>query len=238
MLAVCAALLLAGCGEQPRGSGARQVAAGTDKGDPAGDRGGRGTDGAAPGEDAGRNLVPAGYGGRYRVHATVLQSPDHGPQLCDAVMESWPPQCSGPDIVGWTWDGVTSDTGSGTTWGTYRLVGTWDGTRFTLTEPARDAAGNGPGSDVPAPGAGHDGGSEPDRGRTADRPSAGAHSHAELLRIQRELHRDHPDLLSSEVRDGEVAAHVRVATEELRGELDRRYGAGTVVLHGWLTPID
>jgi hypothetical protein len=73
---------------------------------------------------------------RYEVAATVLESPEHGPQLCGAVEESLPPQCGGPDIVGWDWETVEAESVSGTTWGEYVLVGTWDGERFTLTEPA------------------------------------------------------------------------------------------------------
>lgn len=74
---------------------------------------------------------------RYRLSATVLESPGHGPQLCHAVAESYPPQCSGPDVVGWDWAAVEGEeTASGTTWGVYEVTGTWDGTRLTLTEPA------------------------------------------------------------------------------------------------------
>jgi hypothetical protein len=73
---------------------------------------------------------------RYEVAATVLESPEHGPQLCGAVEESLPPQCGGPDIVGWDWEAVEAESVSGTTWGEYVLVGTWDGERFTLTGPA------------------------------------------------------------------------------------------------------
>lgn len=73
---------------------------------------------------------------RYRVSATVLESPGHGPQLCQAVAESYPPQCSGPDVVGWDWATAEGEeTASGTTWGAYEVTGTWDGTRLTLTEP-------------------------------------------------------------------------------------------------------
>lgn len=74
---------------------------------------------------------------RYQVTATVLQSPRHGPQLCAAVQTSLPPQCGGPDIVGWDWSKVQAESRNGTTWGEYHLVGTYDGKRFTLTEPAK-----------------------------------------------------------------------------------------------------
>lgn len=77
---------------------------------------------------------PAGQ--RYTATATVLESPDHGPQLCAGTLDSYPPQCGGPDIVGWDWDAVPEkESASGTTWGTYTVVGTWDGTALTLTEP-------------------------------------------------------------------------------------------------------
>jgi hypothetical protein len=76
---------------------------------------------------------------RYEADATVLESADHGPQLClGGVMESYPPQCGGPDIVGWDWAAVAEkESASGTTWGTYHVVGTLADGTFTLTEPAR-----------------------------------------------------------------------------------------------------
>jgi hypothetical protein len=85
---------------------------------------------------SGQNLVEPGYTGRFRVRATVLESPHHGPQLCDAVAQSNPPQCGGPDIVGWDWSTVTADSSYGTTWGFYVVTGTWDRARmrFMLTE--------------------------------------------------------------------------------------------------------
>jgi hypothetical protein len=33
--------------------------------------------------------------GTYAVSATVLESPGHGAQLCNAVQDSYPPQCGG-----------------------------------------------------------------------------------------------------------------------------------------------
>jgi len=80
--------------------------------------------------------APSPGGQRYTVTTTVLESPEHGPQLCFGVEDSYPPQCSGPDVVGWDWDAAPSrESANGTTWGEYSLVGTWDGAAFTLTEP-------------------------------------------------------------------------------------------------------
>jgi hypothetical protein len=83
------------------------------------------------------NLVRDGYTGRFRIAATVLQNASHGPQLCVSVAESLPPQCGGPDIVGWAWDGLKHESAAGTTWGQYLITGTFDGHTFTLTEPAK-----------------------------------------------------------------------------------------------------
>lgn len=83
------------------------------------------------------NLVPDGYVGRFRIAATVLENEHHGPQLCVAVAESLPPQCGGPDISGWVWNGVKHESASRTKWGTYLVTGTFDGRTFKLTGPAK-----------------------------------------------------------------------------------------------------
>jgi len=74
---------------------------------------------------------------RYRASTTILESVEHGPQLCfGGVAESFPPQCGGPDLVGWSWDAVgDEESESGTTWTEATVVGTYDGRTFTLTEP-------------------------------------------------------------------------------------------------------
>ncbi|MFG6194680.1 hypothetical protein [Nonomuraea sp. JJY05] len=72
---------------------------------------------------------------RYEANLTVLEGGGHGPQLCMMVMESLPPQCGGPDVVGWDWNKVDHESQGGVKWGEYRVVGTWDGSRLTLTEP-------------------------------------------------------------------------------------------------------
>jgi len=73
---------------------------------------------------------------RIDVIATVLQAAGRGPELCTGpIAESYPPQCSGRPIVGWKWDEVDGEqSASGTTWGVYRVRGTWDGKQLTLTE--------------------------------------------------------------------------------------------------------
>ncbi|MFG3308899.1 hypothetical protein [Streptomyces wuyuanensis] len=75
----------------------------------------------------------------HAVTTTVLESASLGPRICSAVLTTMPPTCGGPDVIGWDWSAVTSKSAGGTRWGTYHLTGTWDGTRFTLTAPARTA---------------------------------------------------------------------------------------------------
>lgn len=67
----------------------------------------------------------------------ILQKGDDPPVVClGGVDESYPPQCSGPELVGLDWADVPeTETASGVTWGEARVVGTYDGSTFTLTEP-------------------------------------------------------------------------------------------------------
>ena len=68
---------------------------------------------------------------------TVLESPEHGPELClCGVAESFPPQCGGVPLRGWDWAEVQDEqSANGTTWGSYSVTGGYDGSTLTLTEP-------------------------------------------------------------------------------------------------------
>ncbi|MDT0344625.1 hypothetical protein [Streptomyces litchfieldiae] len=198
-------LLLAACGEE--GDGSRTVPPAADSPPPA----------------AGQEEPQL-----YQVTATVLESGDHGPQLCHSVMESLPPQCGGPDITNWDWSAVEAETANGTTWGMYALTGTWDGERFTLTEPAA----------APDPGAGGPEVVEPDDSAPLPEDPAGL-AHDELLSIQTELTENYPEILSSwpDEEHGVLRAEVVASTPELEESLEQRFGAGAVVLTDWLRPV-
>ena len=75
----------------------------------------------------------------YSVERTVIGAPSHGPRLCFGVEFSLPPQCgSGLDLIDWKWSRVKGEESTGgTTWGTYRIVGRYDGTRITVTDVGR-----------------------------------------------------------------------------------------------------
>lgn len=92
-------------------------------------------------------------GALFEANATVLESPGHGPALCvGAILTSLPPQCGDVPLTIWDWDWVEGETRSaGTTWGgNYRVVGTYDGERFTPTERPTLAVDDRP-SEPPAP---------------------------------------------------------------------------------------
>jgi len=91
------------------------------------------------GTDRPPRVVPDGYTGTLRGSFTVLESPDHGPQLCSSVMESLPPQCAGPDIAGWQWNDTVHESARGTIWGEFEVTGRYVDGVFTMTQPARPA---------------------------------------------------------------------------------------------------
>lgn len=83
--------------------------------------------------------------GLYEVTATVLESEKHGPKLClGFIALSNPPQCGDVALENWDWDRVEGEKhgdgsawGAGmTTWGQYRLTGTYDGDVFTVVTSA------------------------------------------------------------------------------------------------------
>ena len=71
--------------------------------------------------------------------ATVMDT--GSPELClGPVAESYPPQCSGPPIEGWSWKdqrGVFEKSGD-VRWGLFSVQGTWDGRPFTVTSATCD----------------------------------------------------------------------------------------------------
>jgi hypothetical protein len=83
---------------------------------------------------------PESYGGVYRATGLVLEDADHGPQLCRTVGLSMPPRCGGPDVIGWSWDGLEHSDVGGVRYGSFEIVGTYDGRRITLTSPPRPPA--------------------------------------------------------------------------------------------------
>ena len=88
-----------------------------------------------PGPPAASPTVPLAATGPVRTVTTVLDDGD-GPVLClSGMADSRPPQCDGPAVADWNWaDHPEAESAGGARWGSYVLVGRWDGTTFTSTE--------------------------------------------------------------------------------------------------------
>jgi len=158
--------------------------------------------------------------------ATVLQEGDGPPELClGGVAESLPPQCGGPEIVGWDWDAVESDSASGTTWGEYAVEGTWDGETFHLTEAAA-APDEWPGS--------------PDDPRL-DPDNAGAIGpdtpESEADELQNEVF-DDLDSLTGWIENGYVWVTVVYDDGSIQRYADDKYGADTVAVQSALRDVE
>jgi hypothetical protein len=89
------------------------------------------------GDDAPPPTVPAPDPEQlYEVDGIVLEDSSHGPELClGGVALSLPPQCGGVPLANWDWDAVDgAQSGSGTTWGDFHVVGTYADGVLTVTE--------------------------------------------------------------------------------------------------------
>ncbi|MBB6627083.1 hypothetical protein H5V45_07085 [Nocardioides sp. KIGAM211] len=105
--------------------------------DPAGDPSGSPTGSAAAPDDGRPTEVPAADGPvATRTIVTVMDTGEGLPQLClGAVAESYPPQCGGPELRGWSWadqQGVFEHQGD-VRWGMFVVTGTFDGTAMDVT---------------------------------------------------------------------------------------------------------
>lgn len=158
---------------------------------------------------------------------TVLEQ-DAMPMLClGAIAESYPPQCSGPPVVGWDWAAVDGEeTASGVTWGAYAVWGDWDGETFTVTREPILAALYDPMVDPSAP----------DPWDETRPPGALPRSEAEL--VQAELDAALPGLRSSAFVNGRVVVDVMFDDGTLQSSVDERYGDDAVVVISSLKPAD
>lgn len=179
----------------------------------AGSSGGSPTESTPPTADARTEVIGQG---------TVIQVGDAGPELClGPIAQSYPPQCSGPTVLGWDWASVDqSETAGGVRWGTYAVFGTWDGTSLTTTQDA-------------IPLALYDAMPIEDPRRDGSRP--GSTDEAELARIQSELTLpESTPALGSYVAHGYLFVDVIFDDGTVQGLLDEQYGPEVVVVESAL----
>ncbi|MHA7209121.1 hypothetical protein [Arthrobacter sp. MDT1-65] len=188
-----------------------------------------GNPGGTPG-DAPRAVDPAGASaagtpaadGEVIGQGTVLQGGDAPPEFClGGVMESWPPQCSGPPILDWDW-GLAggSESAAGVTWGAYAVTGTWDGSAFTRTG-------------VPVPLSLYD-------AMPFDDPLAGRQGATAPHDLERILQEVQPgpegSALTAGIDRGFVVVTVVYDDGTVQARMDARYGADVVVVLSALRP--
>jgi hypothetical protein len=187
---------------------------------------------ADPGD--GGDVVPGGAGSPQPIAApgevvgqgTVLQIDGEDAQFCiGGVMESYPPQCSGPVIVGWEWpDDGMYESANGVTWGTYALFGTWDGVQLTPTQPPIPLALYDPMKEDPDP--------------RADPANAGDNSEDLLLRIQQELSTwTDVVVLTSYPENGYLWVSVDYDDGTIQSYLDEVYGPDVVIVQSVLRDV-
>jgi hypothetical protein len=157
---------------------------------------------------------------------TVLQVEGEPVNLClGAVMESYPPQCSGPEVVGWEWAAVDGkESASGVTWGTYAVQGTWDGMRLTVTQPPIMLALYDPMMTPPDP--------------KRDPANQGKTAEAALLSIQEEVHElAAVEVLTSSAENGYLFLGVVYDDGQLQRYFDALYGPDVIAVESALRPV-
>ncbi|WP_194398307.1 hypothetical protein [Microbacterium atlanticum] len=160
-------------------------------------------------------VSPVPPAGEVTAVGTVLDTAGDAELCLGPVAESYPPQCTGVPLEGWTWEGVDGAESSGeVTWGAYAVQGTFDGESFTVTQPPVMLALY----DPMAP-------EDP----TGGEPGAG--DDETLARIQEEL----PDrlgssYLSSYPQDGRLWVDVVWDDGTWQDAADREFGADVVLI--------
>jgi hypothetical protein len=135
------------------------------------------------------------------------------------VAESYPPQCQGLALDGWDWKQHRGevDNAGGVRFGSFAIIGTFDGTTLTY----RSAVSGAVYDPMPWP--------QPTSGADSD------HSQAELEAIATELN-ELPGALSTMPGDNLVVVDVVHDDGTLQEWVDATYGDGLVFVHSALAP--
>lgn len=176
-----------------------------------------------PAGEGPESAQPAPPDGRVIATGTVLDVAGDV-QLClGAVAESYPPQCSGVPLDDWTWDGVDgAETSGDTTWGAYAVYATYDGERFTRTDPPILLA-----LFDPVPSEDPTGGTE------------GASSEDELARVQDDIaERFRGEALSVWSDSGYVWLQVVWDDGTIQDAVDATYGDDVVLVNSAVREVD
>ncbi|MBG6054426.1 hypothetical protein IWX81_000816 [Salinibacterium sp. CAN_S4] len=155
---------------------------------------------------------------------TVIQVGDAAPEFClGAVAESYPPQCSGPELVGWDWAANEgSETASDVTWGTYAVFGSWDGAALAVDSAIMLALYD----------------TVPVVDPQLDEANAGASSEQQLADIQAEISDTAPvEVLSSFPQNGYLFVQVVHDDGSVQAWADQTYGPDVVAVRSALQDL-
>jgi hypothetical protein len=208
--AVVAVLALAACGTEDGGRAEDPAGAPSVSDAPAG------MPTAIP---AARGLVTT------RLPATVMDT--GSPELClGAIAESYPPQCRGISLTGWSWRDKNGafDRSGGVRWGLFAVTGTFDGIALAV----RGAV----------PGAAYDPAARPEPTPCEDLAAADCHgpTQARMEQIKEELSAL-PGMLTIDASRYVVHAHVVHDDGSLQAWADEAYGPGVVEIGSALEPV-
>lgn len=156
---------------------------------------------------------------------TVIQVGDANPQFClGPVAESYPPQCSGPEILGWSWDDLAGQETSGdVTWGVYHVTGKWDGEKLFFGSAILLALFD----PMPVP----DPALDPD--------NAGTTAESELLKLQTTIVDEAPvEVMSTWIENGYLFVRVLFDDGSVQAWADEFYGTGVVQVRPALTVLE
>ncbi len=168
------------------------------------------------------DAYPAAPSGEVVGQGTVMDVGGEAELCLGPVAESYPPQCSGIPLEGWSWDGVEgSETSDDVQWGAYAVQGTYDGEVFAVTAPPIMLALYDP---MPFP--------DPTGGE------AGEGDEATLVALQDEL----PDrlgtqYLSSSIENGYLWIDVVWDDGTLQDAADAEFGEDAVVVRSALREV-
>ena len=154
---------------------------------------------------------------------TVMDAAGRAELCLGPVAESYPPQCSGIPLDGWTWEGIEGGETSGDVrWGAYAVQGTYDGESLTVTAPPIMLALYDP---MPLP---DPTGGEPGQGEEAS-----------LLALQEELpDRLGDEYLSSSVENGYLWVDVVWDDGTVQDAADAELGSDTVIVRSALRALE
>lgn len=177
-----------------------------------------------PTSTASTDRLPEGAPPKGRVIATgtVLDTAGDVRLCLGAIMESYPPQCEGIPVDGWTWTDLDgSETSGETIWGSYAVYGIYDGERYSITDPPILLALY-----------------DPIRPEDPTGGVEGSASDDDLARIQGELSARLEQGATVWTERGYVWAQVAWDDGTLQDAVDAAYGDGTVIVTSSMREID